>query len=444
MSSLQTRLSLSREDLRDSYWFIPGLITLIFAIAAIITTQIDIGLNARIAAGVGDPSALDGSAWATLLSVIAGAIATIVGVVFSLILVVLTLASQQYGPLIVGNFIRDRGAHTVFGIYTGTFIFCVLVLVAFAVRTEVPFVPRLSAVGAIFLAVCCVLALIYFIHHIAVSIRPNSIIGNITRSLLHNIQMLRLEDDPNEPPAPLSETAVQLLDTLRAEGLPILAQGTGYVIACDKQRIFDLARACDGAIEVSTRPGQFVVKGSIIGRAYPADRFDASGLQSFHDAIALSPHRSPVQDIELFFSQLVVIASRALSPAINDPFTAMTCIDHLGEALAKASLRSLPTPYRFDDEGNLRLISNVITFDGLLHLSFNQVLLYGKGDLMVMLHLLNTIRQMGEVMHSIDEQRILQRYAGVVWGEAKHIHTSEYAQKALADAYHRACAHMAD
>ncbi len=444
MRLLRSRLELSNEDLRSTYWFLPGLITLIFAVAALIAIQIDIAYDALLAQGVGDPSTLDGSAWATLISVLAGSIATIVGVVFSLNLVVLTLGSQQYGPLIVGNFIRDRGSQVVFGIYTGTFIFCVMVLVAFAVRTDVPFVPRLSAVGSIVLTVCCVLALIYFIHHMAVSIRPTSIIGNITMALLRNIESLSLEKDPNELPAALSETSEAALNLLKENGGEILASGTGYIIGNEYQQMVELAKTQDVTLQVLARPGHFVIKGSIIGRVYPPENFDADLHQKFHESIYMSPHRSPMQDVELLFSQLVAIATRALSAAINDPFTAMTCIDHLGEALAKMSLRKLPVPYQFDSDGHLRLIREVVTFAGLMHLSFDQILHYGRGDLMVMVHMLNTIRKMGEVMHSRDEQRLLQRYAGVIWGEAKQIHTSEFAQNTLADAYHRACAHLTD
>lgn len=444
MRLLRSRLELSSEDLRSTYWFLPGLITFIFAVAALITIQIDFAYDISLAQGVGDPSTLDGSAWATLISVLAGSIATIVGVVFSLNLVVLTLGSQQYGPLIVGNFIRDRGSQVVFGIYTGTFIFCVMVLVAFAVRTDVPFMPRFSAIGSIVLAVCCVLALIYFIHHMAVSIRPTSIIGNITMALLHNIESLSLEKDPDELPPAISQTSAVALNLLKQSGGEILAGGTGYVIGNEYRQLAELAKTRDVTLQVLARPGHFVIKGSIIGRAYPPENSDTDLHQKFQELIHISPHRSPMQDIELLFSQLVAIATRALSAAINDPFTAMTCIDHLGEALAKTSLRKLPSPYQYDDQGRLRLVSEVVTFAGLMHLSFDQVLHYGRGDLMVMVHMLNTIRKMGEVMHSRDEQRLLQRYAGVIWGEAKQIHTSEYARNTLSEAYHRACTHLLD
>lgn len=444
MSSLRSRLLVSGEDLRSTYWFLPGIITFLFAVAAIVATQFDIAYDQYLAAGVSDPSALDGSAWATLISVLAGAIATIVGVVFSLNLVVLTLGSQQYGPLIVGNFIRDRGSQVVFGIYTGTFIFCVMVLVAFAVRTEVPFVPRISALGAIASAVCCVLALIYFIHHIAVSIRPTSIIGNITLALLHNIEAHSLENDPDAAPDALSEETSKSLQLLQQKGVDIEAVGTGYIIVNQYQEMLNLAKSNDGVVQVFARPGHFVIKGSIIGHIYPPENFSDDARHKLLDAILISPHRSPMQDVELLFSQLVAIAVRALSAAINDPFTAMTCIDHLGESLAKTSLRQLPSPYHYDDQGKLRLVTEVVTFDGLLHLAFDQVLYYGKGDLAVMLHMLHTVRKMGEVMHSKDEQRLLQRYAGVIWGEARQKHTSEYAKNALSDAYHRACVHLMD
>jgi uncharacterized membrane protein len=441
---MPSRLVFLSDQLRTSYWFLPLVLMLTLGGAAFITVRIDSMLY-RSAASASLSTEISNGSVITLLATMSGAIATIAGTVFSLMLVVLVLASQQYGPLIVANFIRDRATQTTFGVFIGTFIFCILVLEGVSLSGSRAFIPRLSVAIAIGLAITCALMMIYFINHIASGIRPTSIIGRITLAINDAIEAQYPARSGSLPPQRLlTKEESELLRRLETQSGAVTAQASGYLGYVDYRALLDLVEAHDVLLRLEVRPGSFIVKGSVIGYAAPKARCDAPLADVINHLLVISPHRAPLQDIELLYTQLVAIAVRALSAAINDPFTAMTCIDHLGEAIAKMSLRQAPQRHVFGSEGQLRLVLRVVDFEYLLHLCFDQVRHYSLQDMRVQLHLLETIRVMAEVMHAPHEEQLLQRYAGLVWGEARRKHSSEYEQALLDDAYHRACARMRD
>jgi uncharacterized membrane protein len=438
---LPARLRQLRDQLRTSYWFLPLMMTILAALVARILLVVDeVLFNAALT-----PPVLNVASTSAILSVAAGAIATIAGTTFSLMLVVLTLGSQQYGPLVVINFIRDQSNQVVFGMFTGTFVFCVITLEMVGITMRgVPYIPRITSLTAILLVIGCILVMIYFIHHIAVSIRPTSIINTISRELGRAIAHVFPSDVGQTMPSALSDADKDRLARFKQGAQEIVATESGYLNLIEEDALIALATEHHCLIEIVHRPGQFISKGAIAGRVYPVEDWTKDASEAFNEALVLSIHRSPAIDIELLFTQLVAIAVRALSPAINDPFTAMTCIDHLGEKLAVLANRHIGTSLRFDEYGVPRVITHPVTFDDIMHLSFDQIRHYGGNDLRVMVHMLNTIRVIGEVLHQSAEQRVLERYAGVIWGEARQKHTSEYAQEMLSTAYHAACARLRD
>lgn len=439
---MRVRLLQLREELRTSYWFLPLMMTILAALVARILISVDELLFFAYAI----PPAVNVASTSAILSVAAGAIATIAGTTFSLMLVVLTLGSQQYGPLVVINFIRDQRNQFVFGMFTGTFVFCIITLnfVGITMR-DVDFLPRIAVLTAITLSILCILVMIYFIHHIAVSIRPTSIINTISQELSRAIdEVFPTPIGGNETTNPLSDLDQDRLGRFKQGAQEILATRTGYLNLLQEDALLELASDRECLIEITHRPGQFIVKGAVAGRVYPSERWDERASRVFNESLVLSIHRSPAIDIELLFTQLVAIAVRALSPAINDPFTAMTCVDHLGEKLAMLANRQIGSSLRFDAYGVPRVVTHPVTFDDIMHLAFDQIRFYGRQDLRVVVHLLNTIRVIGEVLHTPSEQQVLERYAGVIWGESRGLHTSEYAQNLLSIAYHAACVRLRD
>src|SRR5689334_19439257 len=289
-----------REVLRTSLWFVPAL-EVVAAIVLFAGT-----LAADRAAYHGDFTlpgwVISGSADAArqILTTIAAAIITVIGVVFSIILLTLTLASNQFGPRMLRNFIRDRGTQLTLGTFVATFVYAVLLLASIGVGSHGEFVPHLGVTVTLGLMVADLAVLIYFIHHTAVSIQLPQVIASIAADL----------------------------------AVATREQVSGYVQFIRHQSLVRLATEADAVINLEHRPGHFVVRGHRFATVWPpeAARHIRQALGRAH---VVGPHRTLSQDVSFGIDQLVEIALRALSAAVNDTFTALTCIDWLGENLCK-------------------------------------------------------------------------------------------------------------
>lgn len=438
--SMRNQLRALSERLQGNYWFIP----LLMALAALLISSLSILLDQSIRDssislfGMDYSAGVDGAR--TLLSTLAGSMITVVGLVFSLVLVVLSLASTQYGPLVMNNFIRDRGNQFVMGLFLATFLYCIRVLQAIHDDSEVAFVPHLSILLATLLAVTSVTVLIYFIHHIAAGIRSYSVLASIHETLHDTIEEYcppravdgaalahpnpHLSDEP--PPTDLERAA------------PLRSGSAGYIQLIDEDALVALAAEHHVLLELRYRVGMFVLPGSLLGRVYPPESSSEALQAAFEEAIYLGEMRTPQQDVELMMTQIVSIAVRALSPAVNDPFTAVACIDRLGETLVDLASRHLPPARRYDSTGTLRLITTPVTFESLLHLAFDQIRSYGAGDLTVILHLLRTIQSIGECLHDPTDESALERYAASIVQESRKVHPDDYAQQMIAARYQAA------
>lgn len=439
-----SRLQFLNDDLRTNFWVLPLFLTLLLGLLAPVVDQFD-----RVLFGVdglqevADPNIIESAT--TLMITIAGAVATIAGTIFSLMLVVLTLASQQYGPIIVVNFIRDRQPQIVFGLYLGTFTFCLLTLIQRSFSGEARYSPVLSIVFASAMAILCVISMIFFIHHIAISIRPTSIVGNITRVLNREIERIYPEATPDAPPTvSVSSEDEALIETVRREGKPVLSTQSGYVNLVLQNEVMQLAQSRNVTLLMFVDAGSYVVKRAYVAAVFPAENWRQEDTQALNDLIEVQPHRTPSHDVEFSYMQLVAIAVKALSPAVNDPFTAMMCIDRLAEAYAKMRSRRDPNPYLYDERGVLRAKMRFRSSEDYLHLIFDQIWHYGIKDLKVVMHVLEAICLIGEILHDPAEQAIILRYTGQLWGEARNVHTSETDRAALNILYHRASTRLVD
>lgn len=429
------------DRLRNNYWFIPALM----AVGAFMLSFVTVAVDSQFGGVTGVLPQWDAVSNAegarTVLATIAGSMITVAGTTFSLLLVVLSLASQQYGPLVVGNFIRDWGNQFVLGMFTATFLYCMRVMTVIRSENEGRFVPQFATLVGVGLAVFSLAVLIYFIHHISESIRSYTIIGKIR----HNLQMTIEEMYPEGRDAGNSEFSAAMPPADYTErSAPILARDGGYLQLVDEEALLALAEEQDVVLELPHRQGAFILKGSLIGRLYPAEKQGTTLSEQFNEALYVGDQRTPAQDVELMITQMASIAVRALSPAINDPYTAGICIDRLGEALSDMARRKLPPYQRCDSEGRLRLITTPITFDEMVHLAFDQIRHYGGEDLVVVTHLLKTLRMIGESLHDTADESALRRYAQIVRDESLSIHKSDYARQMIELAFASAIMALAD
>ncbi len=349
-----------------------------------------------------------------VLGTVAGSMITIAGVVFSLTLVALSLASSQFGPRLLRNFMRDTTNQVVLGTFVGTFLYCLLVLRTIRRDEDIAFVPHLSVTLGVLFAIASLGVLIYFIHHVSVSIQADEIVARVGTELVQGIDRLCPEQDQDGPRTPLEPSDADLLAAFDREAGPVGAIADGYLQLLDLDALGALGAEADALIRVERRPGQYVVRGSPLAMVRPADRVNDRLAARVHSAFVLGNQRTPAHDIEFSVDQLVEIAVRALSPGVNDPFTAITCVDRLGSALCRLTQRELPSPYRWDAENRLRLVTQPITFSGMADAAFNQIRQYARSSAAVTLRLLETIALVAGAARRPDQRAALRRHAEMI------------------------------
>ena len=403
------------DRVRSSFWFLPavmagGAMVLAFATVALdepVTDWLTIKWGWTFTGGAEGAS--------SLLGAIAGSMITLAGVVFSMTLVALSLASSQLGPRLLRNFMRDTTTQTVLGTFVATFLYCLLVLRTIRRADEIAFVPHLSVTLGVLLAVVSVGVLIYFIHHVSVSIQANEIVARVGTELIEGIDRLFPENiGQGAPRIPTEPPDAGFLDTFGRKARPVGSARDGYLQFVDGDALMVLAMQEDVVIRLERRPGHYVVADRPLVLVWPGNRVTDQLADRVNSAFALGNQRTSGQDIEFAVNQLVEIAIRALSPGVNDPFTAMACVDHLGSALCRLAQRDMPSPYRHDTQDQLRVITPVFTFPDITDAAFNQIRQYGRSSAAVTIRLLETIAVVTGSVHRPEDRAALLRHAKMI------------------------------
>src|SRR3989440_6643042 len=371
-----------RESLRTTLWFRPAILVAAASLVFLVTYGLDeaiyrgsLTLPWWIRTGSAD-------AGRQVLTAIAAAVITVVGVVFSITILALTLASQQFGPRMLRNFIRDRGTQFTLGAFVATFVYAVMALGSITNGRRGEFVPHISITVALVLMVADMGVLIYFIHHIAESIQLPEVIAGIAADLSRAI-----DAEFPEAEAPGGGAAPEALDGppleelvahIREEGIPVPATESGYLQFVGYAELAGIAEGADAVVLLAHRPGHFVIAGRPFATVYPRQAAGrvAAALEKAH---ATGPHRTLSQDPVFAIDQLVEIAIRALSPAVNDTFTALTCIDWLCDGLSKLSGRRLSEGVYRDRLGRIRLIEAGPSYARMVNRAFDKVRQAGRG-----------------------------------------------------------------
>ncbi|MEO8577006.1 MAG: DUF2254 domain-containing protein [Gemmatimonadales bacterium] len=400
------------DRLQTSFWFVPaGMAASAIALSVVMvafdrkTVERGDSLGSWVYSGGAEGAS-------AVLGTIAGSMITIAGVVFSLTLVALSLASSQLGPRLLRNFMRDRANQVVLGTFVATFLYSLLVLRTIRRADEIAFVPHLAVTLAVLLAIASIAVLIYFIHHVSVSIQADAIIARVYDDVIAGIARLYLENpaDVAEPPPEARNTA----DPSEAGTQELPALGDGYIDFIDIDALVEFASEAGVVIRLLRRPGTYVVRGSVLAQVSPPRPAHKSATERVNDAIVLSSQRSPAQDVEFSVNQLVEIAVRALSPGVNDPFTAVACVDRLGSALAFAARRNPRSPLRFDESGALRVIVQSPSFENLCDSAFNQIRQNAGGNAALTIRLLETIEMIAPSSESVAVRDPLVRHAEMI------------------------------
>jgi len=365
------------HDLTSGMLLRPAVIALAIALAGLLLVELE--SNDVLPRWVGggwffrdDPASAQ-----AVLGAIAGSMMAVISIVYSVLLVALSLASVQFSPRILGSFVRDRTSQRTLGVFLGTFVYCLLVMRS--IHTDPGWVATWAVAVGCLLGLACLVFLIYFLHHIATGIQVNHLVDRVateTRAVIADVYR----------PGPAPTVAAP-----PADATAVVATASGYLQLVDHDGLAELARAADVTIHVEVEAGDHVAPGRTLARL--VRRGPAIGpatLAACREAFDLGPVRTMQQDVGFGLRQLVDIALKAISPAVNDPSTASVCIDRLGTLLADIAARA-PANLVLRDGDLVRVVVAQPSFAELVDLSFNQLRQYGRGDLAVSIRLLTAL-----------------------------------------------------
>jgi len=403
-----------REMLQTNFWLMPSLEVLASIALFAATLEVDravyhgtLRLPAWVEAGSADTAR-------EILLAVAAAIMTVIGINFSVTIVTLTLASTQFGPRMLRNFIRDRGTQLTLGTFVATAVYCVLVLVSIGPGEHGVFVPHLS-VDVVFLLVLVDLAvLIYFLHHIAVQIQLPFVIASIAHDLRHYVEVRRPDIPQFSRDQKLdTDELAALIDTIESSGAMIGNPKGGYLQAIRYDKLVRATTAADAVVRLPYRPGHFLVEGRKLASVWPPEAADRMS-RSLKRAQVTGPVRTLAQDPAFGIDQLVEIAIRALSPAVNDTFTALTCVDWLGNTLCKLAREWTPAQVYRDRAGTVRVICDQVSVERLVQRSFNKIRQASRGMPALLMRQLEALTALLEQTTDTDLARVLMDQAAMI------------------------------
>ncbi len=394
---MRNKLTSTWDALLASYWFVPGLMTLGSVLLASLLVWLDTGDKLTWLRNIQFVYLNQPDGARSLLSTISGSMIGVAGVAFSITMVVLSLTSGQYGPRLLGNFMRDRGNQFVLGSFIGTFIYCLLVLRTIRSADEAAaltsFVPHLAVTFSVLLAAFNLGVFIYFIHHTAESIQASSIITNIAQSLEDLIRKIYPEEQLSHERGFNDEApeTPSIPDRFDEDARNVPMAHSSYLQTVGVQGLIAAAKEHDVIVKVPHRPGTFLVERRPLLQVWPGERLTEELEEKLRGSFTFGPRRTPLQDFDFLFDQLTEVALRALSPGINDPVTAIQCINRIGEGFNLLVSRKPHSPYFFDDEEKLRLIYTQVDIKDLVQNTFGPLRRFSGDNMMVSLHLLQTI-----------------------------------------------------
>ncbi len=419
---MKLRLQHFWEVVSSGYWFVPSVMSGVASILALLLVTLD-----RNVLDNKDPipwlytGGFEGAK--TLLSTVAGSVITVAGVVFSITIAALTQASAQFGPRLLRNFMRDTANQVVLGTFVATFLYCLMVLRAIHGPLDddgTAFVPQMSVTGAVLLAIASIAVMIYFIHHVSVSLQAPIVVANVRADLLSTIDRVAMTQEGSSTPTPSDRAAHSYLPPdFEGNCCGVLAPRDGYLQAVDFSTLVGTAAERNFVTRMDCRAGDYVIAGTPLLHVHPSEACTPAVTSVMSEAFIIGDQRTSEQDVEYAARQLVEIAVRALSPGINDPFTAVNCIDALGSGLCLIARRGLAGPLRYDAEGVLRLVLPVSTYAGIADLCFNQIRQYGRDSVAVNARLLEVIAACAPDAAALHKKTALLRHAEMVYRQSQ-------------------------
>lgn len=370
---------------RSSLWFVPILCTLGGIMSAVVMLALDYAWKSSWQLPFWLETTTDGAQ--TILSTISGGMITVVGVVLSMTMVTLSITSSQFGSRVLRSRIRDRTTQWTIGAFLGTTVYSLVVLKMVRKIGEDDFlIPHFSVMASILFAITSLVILLYFIHHITMIAQAPEIVASLAHDLNRSIETIfpeKIGDPPPDEASPHVKVTDAQRDAIR-DGITIRSKAEGYIQTIEADELLSLAVKHNLIIQLPKRPGDFLALEEPIALVAGFQNKDEKELTlAINEAFYLGNSRSPRQDVNCSVHELAQMAVRALSPGINDPYTAVNCIDRLSAALCHLARRKMPDANRFDPDGNLRLVVDRQSFSSVMHAAFDQIRSYATSSVAV-------------------------------------------------------------
>jgi uncharacterized membrane protein len=409
------------ERLSVSFWFAPAVMAVLAALFAWAVYWLDGQIPNQALADSRIVLAGSVDQLRSALITIATSTLTTAGVVFTLLSLPLGTVVAQYGSRLLRVFLGDRTTQFVLGMFVFTFVYSVAAALTIPPATVNPEAPLLTASVGLYLMLGTFASLILLVQHISTMLQAPNIAAAAGAALLSVVSAEALPiiaidadaaDGRGEPPPALES----LLD---AEGFAVRMSTTGYIQYIDPAMMLTLAHEENLVVRLLQKPGNFVSPGEVVALVWPASRIDEKVENQLRRAFRIGNVRTPTQDIEYAVNQLTEMAVRAMSPAINDPFTAMTCLDHMGNGLALYVQEREENPEMIAGRLRFRLVYEPVTFAELLSAAFDMLRHVSCDNATVLQRMLHVIDGIGQVTRSQDSRLLLHGHVALILAESK-------------------------
>ena len=398
-----TQLLKNYDAIKTSFWFTPCLILFFTIISCMILLFIDLYAGLDAVHWLAFLYHADANITRSLLTTIASSVMTVVSITFSITIVALTTASSQFGPRLIRNFMEDKSTQMVLGVFISLFIYCLILVRMTDDFAEGHFLPGLTFAGAIAMTLCGILLLIYFIHHVSQNLQSDNIIDNVYSELQYSINQIFKQQKEEEDATSSENNAITKPDIERKlvspvnkrEAIPLKSSACGYIQTINYAHLTKVMKKLDGYLEVSVNPGDFVVNRMITMNCH-IKHLSKEDEKSLHNGFTLGPKRTPIEDPEFAAHQLIEIALRALSPGINDPYSAIACVDKLTAMICNLTQENFPKGTTYDEDDIERVSYKTTSFQNLANIAYDQIRQYSQNCLAVQLRLLEGLIRVAE------------------------------------------------
>lgn len=375
------------KQLKATFWFLPMLIISFSIFLSVGLVSLDNNINISFEGWLRFFLVNSSDSARSILTTISGAMIGVAGTVFSVTLVALTLASSQFGPRLIKNFMYVKLNQIVLGSYVSTYLYCLLVLNAIKDNENYTFIPTISIFVAILATVFNIILLIIFIHQIAISIQADRVVSDISNFIENQVKNLfpdKIGEYMNED---MFIDTAKIISQYKHSTI-LKSPKSGYLQNIDNQALLKIVEKHDSLIEINYKTGDFFVKDLEIGVIHSHELWEENAINQLISQFVIGKTKTSQQDIEFSIHQMVEIAARALSTGVNDPYTAISCVDHLTAVMCYLAEAQFPSKYRYDQSKQLRVIAENLDFEGVLDAAFNQIRQFSTGSTAVIIRLM--------------------------------------------------------